>query len=648
LFIVQYHAPEFNRPMTTRSPDRPSRPKFHVYVLALALAVPACKKDEKTEADATKTSEGEKSDATPDAKAEGDAKGGIGELAGEAAGTAADSMSAAGALTRGSVLAHVMLPNPEALLGKIKQQAAPEAMGSFLDPKFIKEMGAMQLGARGEVLKNLQFDKPIACVLVDGTASPFPIACVLGYTGGADKLVEHMGTEGKQADPGGAKGHFVVEGQNLFIDALGDRVVVATDTDAIGKAKPYLEQNIIGRADKNISDVEIVAYVSAGMTRYEELLEPLLSSMGAPTPTASDNPIEKAVAEYVTGSSKDSVQRFKDMEQATLALGFHADGFTTRWAMFPVAGSEFEKEMQMASAGPVDLGFVEKLPNNSVMMAGVRFDGKIGEMKSIKALRDAVVGEYAKELGKDAATVNKAIDDFLAEETALYGEDVAAALAYEPGSLGGVVVQVPLDGGKSGRESWKAWSEQFTVDKVLGPEAAKKVTWSFKADAATIGGAPVDRWTLEPTKEALAEMEKESPETFKAIKAKWTSMAVTIDRAEVDGRAIFVITPTAGDKYMQAAIDAVGGKSALAEDRGYKAIAAKNAKVSALWAVDVKQGSDLLRQLLPPEDAAKIPPSLGNDLSDVWFSSSYGRAGSQTGEFSISQGFIDQLRALAN
>jgi hypothetical protein len=551
-------------------------------------------------------------------------------------------------MTRGSVLAHVMFPDPAALLGKIKRQAAPEAAGAFLEPEFIKMMASGQLGARGEVVKNIELDKPVACVLVDSTTSPVPVACTVGYTGGVDKLVTHMGEDGKQADAGGAKAHYLIEGQHLYVDALGDRVVFGTDPDALTKGKPYLEKNIINRADKNISDVEVVGYVSALMTRYEKELQPILDSVGKPPLPSPDNPMQQGITEYMLGTNKDMVAKFKQMEQATFAFGFNAEGFTARWAVFPTKGSEFEKELQAVSAGPVDLGFVEKLPDHSAMVVGMRFDGKIGEVKSLRALRDLIVAEYAKELGKDATAVNASLDAFFAEETLLYGEDIAAALTYEPGTLGGLLLEVPLEGGKSGRDGWKAWSEKFVAADVLGPEASKKITWSFKADAATIGGTPVDRWTIELTPDALAEIEKESPTELKAFRDKWKSLAVTVDRAEVEGRTIFVITPTEADKYMQAAIDAVSGKAALADDTGYKTVASKNAAVSALYAVDVKQSADFVRQLLPPEEAAKIPSPLGNDLSDAYFSSSYGRAGTQTGEFNVSQAFIDQIRAFAN
>jgi hypothetical protein len=66
-----------------------------------------------------------------------------------------------------------------------------------------------------------------------------------------------------------------------------------------------------------------------------------------------------------------------------------------------------------------------------------------------------------------------------------------------------------------------------------------------------------------------------------------------------------------------------------------------------MFAVDVKGGAAWLRELLPAEDAAKIPPNLGNDLSDVYMAQSYSESGTQSGEFVVSQPFVDQLRALA-
>ena len=625
--------------MTTRSTDRPSRRLFPCLIVGVALGVSACKKDP-PKAEASTKSEAKTADngeETPEEAKEGGA---------EKASTAADKIAAAPTMARGSVLGHVMLPAPSSLMGKIKRQAAPPAAAMFLDVEFIKNMAGMQLGSpRGDVIKNIDFDEPFACVLVDTKEVDFPVACTLGYLGGAKSMISDLGTDGKQADAGGAKGHFVLEGLDLYIDDVGEAVVVANHPEAIKKAKPYLEANILKRAEENLSDIEAVAYVGAAMVRYNDKLQPLLETFGAPPIDSSANPIEKAFAEYALGTNRDNVERFRQMEQATLGLGFDKAGFTARWAVFAKEGSDLHKEMEAVAAGPVDIDFVSKLPENAAMVAAMRFDGQIGEAKSMKELHDVIVREYARELGKDEAAVNKAITDFFKEENELYGNDVAVSALQLPGSLGAIILEAPAE--KPGRQKWAEWSESFGAKEILGEKASAKLTWEFKRDAATVLGVPIDRWAIKPTKEGLAKLEKENPENFKALKAKWKSTTITIDRAEGEGRVIFVVSFDGGEPYMKAAIAAAKGTKSLGSNPGFKTITSRSKSMSAMYAIDVKRTANALRTLIPAEAAAKIPADLGNDLGDAFFVNSYGKNGSQTGEFAISQGVIDQLRALA-
>ena len=607
--------------------------------MGVALGVTACKKDppkaeesSKDKPEAAKNAEEKAQEAKEDPP--------------EKDNTAADKIAAAPTMARGSVLGHVMLPAPSSLMGKIKRQAAPPQAAMFLDVEFIKNMAGMQLGSpRGDVIKNIDFDAPFACVLVDTKEVDFPVACTLGYAGGAKSMVSDLGSDGKQADAGGAKGHFVIEGLDLYIDDVEKAVVVANHPEAIKKAKPYLQDNILKRAEENLSDIEAVAYVGAAMERYNDKLQPLLEKMGAPPIDSTANPIEKAFAEYALGTNKDNVERFRQMEQATLGLGFDKNGFTARWAVFAKDGSDLHKEMEAVAAGPVDIDFVSKLPENAAMVAAMRFDGKIGETKSMKELHDVIVREYSRELGKDEAAVNKAILAFFEEENELYGNDIAMSALQLPGSLGAFILEAPTE--KPGRQKWAEWSEKFGVKEILGEKASAKLTWEFKRDAATIDGVAIDRWSIKPTKEGLAEMEKEDPEDFKAFKAKWKSTTVTIDRAEAAGRVIFVVSFDGGEPYMKAAIAAAKGTKALGENPGFKTITSRSKSMSAMYAIDVKRTANALRTLIPADAAAKIPADLGNDLGDAFFVNSYGKNGSQTGEFAISQGVIDQLRALA-
>ncbi len=632
--------------------NRPSKQSsFNLLALCLLVAPVgiACKGDKAAD---------EKADATEKKAAKADGKDGKDGEDGKAEAkdpkpvdaaiaTAADGISAAPTLARGDVLGHFMVPNPVGFLAEIKTQAAPASAAMFLDEQLLKSLASGQLGERSAVATNVQLDSPFGCAVVDSTVVDVPVACVFGYLGGAKALAGDLGKEGRQENDDGHVAHFVLEGNDIYLDDVDNLVAVSNHKDIFAKAKGYLATNIVERSEKAVSDIEIVGYVSAAMDRYKEELEPILAEMGKTPFTAEGSPMERAFFEYSMESNKQSVERFRQMQQITVGFGLEPAGFVTRWAVFPTAGSEFETELKAVSAGPVDTKFLGGLPSATWMAFGIRFDSKITDHDFIKKLSDIFVSEYAKELGREPEAVKTSLTAFFDEESKLYGDDVGLAVVHQPGTLGAFVLELPLEDA-SGRDAWKAWSEVFGPENVLGADGSKKVTWSFKTDALSIGEIPVDRWQIKPTPEGLKELRGEAGADFAKLEAKWKGLTVTVDRAEVDGRVIFVISPTDAEKHLQSAIEAAQGKGSLSGDAGYEKVLARAPKVSVLYAINAKGALDWVRELAGPEEAASIPRMVGNDLSDFFVVNSYSQSGSQAGELVLSQAFIDQLKALAD
>lgn len=631
--------------------NRPSTQSSLPLLALCLLAAPAglgCKgdkADEKTDAAAEKgaKTDGDSKDSK-DSKNSGESKA---KPLDAAAATAADGISAAPTLARGDVLGHFMVPNPVGFLGEVKSQAAPQSAGMFLDENLLKSLASGQLGERSAVATNVQLDSPFGCAVIDSTVVDIPVACVLGYLGGAKALASDLGKEGLQEEADGHVAHFVLEGNDIYLDDIDTLVAISNHKDVFAKAKGYLSTNIIERSDKAVSDIEIVGYVSAAMERYKKELEPLLAEMGKTPFTADGNPMERAFFEYSMESNKQSVDRFRQMQQITVGFGLEPAGFVTRWAVFPTAGSEFETELKAVSAGPVDTKFIGGLPASTWMGFGMRFDSKITDHEFVKKLADIFATEYAKELGREPEAVKTSLTAFFDEESKLYGDDVAFSIVHQPGTLGAFVLELPLEDA-SGRDAWKAWSEVFGPENVLGADGSKKLTWSFKPEALSVSEIPVDRWEIKPTSDGLKELRGEAGTDLAAIEAKWKGLTLTVDRVEVEGRAIFVISPTDAQTHLQAAIDAAKGKGSLSEDAGYGKILAHAPKVSVLYAISAKGALDWVRDIAPPEETASIPRALGNDLSDFFVVNSYSQSGSQAGELVLSQAFIDQIKALAD
>lgn len=623
-------------------------------MLALAALVafgPACKKDEP--AAETKT-DGKTADAKTDPGKAGPsgpgdaAKPGTGPGAG--VNPADQPIAPATKLQRGDVLAHIMIPNPAKLLGAVKTQLAPESKASFVDEAFLRSIASAGLGSRSAIATHIDLAKPVGCALVDLASAPAPVACIVGYTGGAAALATDLGAEGKQADSAGHVAKFVIEGKEVYVDDLGGEAVVSNGAEVFAKAKGYLETNVVARAGDVVTDIEVVAFPSNLMKRYEAELAPVLGMIGKMPPApGGGSKLAEAFAEYGVKANARTIDSFRQMDQVTFAVGLEPIGFVMRFATFPMPGSELETQAKTTAAGPMDAAIVKNLPASTWAVLG--FNAHLSQALDtgpMKELRNVFVDAYADELGKDRAATEAAVDAFLADQAATFSGQSAAAFMHEPGTLGGFVLVRNLQEGKEAREGWKTWSTGFTPEAILGAEAAKQITWTFQQDAAKVGDVAVDRWVIEPSAEAQEKMRKDGGEKLAEWEKKLGGLKLVINRAESGGKVAYLLSPGSDDKYAQAVVGALGGTGGLGSDPGLSTIVDRNPGVSAVFGINIKGVLGWAAEIVPPEEMSKIPPGIGNDLSDVFMAASYGDNGAQSGEFVISQKLIDQLRKLAN
>jgi hypothetical protein len=614
-----------------------------IAALALLTGLGACKKDKPAEeTEAAAPAEQGAASGEAQARSEKTTTPGGGP-------TTADGLSPASQLQRGQVLGHVLVPNASVFLGEIRDQVAPGSAGMFLDENMLRTLAAGQLGGRSNIAKKIDLAAPMGCALVDSTVTAVPLACIVGYTGGVDAVIADLGEDGKQSDSAGHVAHYQLAGQDVYVDALDGHVVLTNHAELFEKTKGYLQSNMIGRASKVASDVETVAYVSSVLTRYEQTLAPILDQITeAQQITVGGNKVSEAMAQYNAKSTQNMIDRWTEMDQITVGFGLEPVGFVLRYAVFPTPGSRLEAESKAAAAGSLDAGIVKQLPASAWMIAGAAFDWTtFKETESSKELRTVLGNAYAAAVGKEAAEVNAAIEGYFDEAAQLYGNEIAYALIHEPDTVGAIVANARLATGKKGREQWQAWTKKFTPENILDAESRKKLTWSFAFDAYDVDGVPVDRWTIEPTPAGHKDLQAEMGPQLADLERKLGGLRLVIDRAELDGRVLYVVTPMAEHKSMTAVVGAAKGKGDLAGDAGLADVLARSSGLSGLLAVDVSRAADWLRAILPPDGAARIPPNLGNALSDVAMATSYAKSGTQTGELVVSQAFIDQLRALA-
>lgn len=619
------------------------RPRL-IALCALPLVVAGgCKKDDPVVAE-TKTADDSKAEGekTPEDKPDADPKPADGApVTGLGVATAAKIQAATAAaaaaplLEHEGILGHFMMGNAVASVKEVKAQASPASVENMVDLEGLKSLAALQLGDRSSVAINVDLTKPFGCALVNSTVDDTPVACVIGYTGGAEGLVKDLGEGGKLPD---AKGHvaaYEVEGQKVYIDALGDGVALSNHPDVLASAKTYLEANIVNRADEAIADFEVVVYPADAMLRYGKEVEDLmrgfdeLSKIGDTSSPTSPADLKKRVA---------------DMGQFAIGLGMTPAGAHLSVATHAKPGSDLQKEFDTTYAGRMEEDFVSKLPMSTFVFAGMQIGSGVTDSENWGKAIDFASAGIADEFDIDAAKLKVEFEAFLKEESELYSRDLAMGMLYEPGTLGALVLEV----GKAapGRDLWKAWSERFTTEAVLPKKAQDGIQWKFEAGATTIEGVEIDRWSIGPTPEVFKEAAAD--EDADRLMKLWPDLTMQIDRAEIDDRVIFVASPTEGDSYMQAAIKATRDGKTIKDRKGWSGLDSGRSGIVGLYAFDIAGGIEWLRPILPPSDAAEIPSPLGVGIDDVTIVFRHPAPGVVSGSFNVSQSFINQLKLLAD
>ncbi|HEY0137169.1 MAG TPA: hypothetical protein VGB85_23960, partial [Nannocystis sp.] len=310
--------------------------------LALAGGTFGCNKDEQKKAEPTAATAGT---APADAK----------DPATTVADVTAPISSAVGAVALASggriaplsaepdILGHFAIANMSRLLVDVKTQLVPPKYAGFLEEAALRSLLSIALEKRGNLAMNFDMAAPFGCALVDPKVEDIKLGCAFGYKGGAKAFVTDLGEAEKAADAAGHVAAYTVEGKSIYVDALGEGVVVSAGAETFNKTQSYLQRNVVARAGEIHGDIEVVVYMSTVVDRYRDQLAPLFEQADSQEPAPSGNPAVdgavKAWTDYRKRSGKTTVDRIAEFAQFTGFFSVEPAGVMMGGALFPKAGS---------------------------------------------------------------------------------------------------------------------------------------------------------------------------------------------------------------------------------------------------------------------------------------------------------------------
>jgi hypothetical protein len=556
---------------------------------------------------------------------------------------------------KGTVFGHFVIPNGAQLLTETKEQLMIPAYKGFLDEAALRSLVSLQLPEKRKPLaQNFNIAAPMGCVLVDIKAyKDAPASCTFAYKGGAKQLVTDLGDQDKQADAAGHLAKYRLEGQDVYVDELGDHVVLSGYDDVFAKTRVYIEKNLIGRAGSIRGDFEAVGFLSDAFAYYRQDIQPFLDEyeqMQQPPTDSTGHPgLDAAVkvwTDYNHKSTEQTIQSFGEMAQVSFYMGIEPVGVVTGMSIVPAPGSRFERNSKATGGARISQALSVTAPAKTLMMASFGTKPEAFDNEQAAEVRKVVAESWGALTGHPPSDAENAMTEFLNEYRDNYtGHGLMALVDAKASPLFGAMMASELKPGKSTRSSFEAFSKRFTPEAVVGKEFSQYVTWKFDMETHTVDGVPVDRFTLEPTPKAKQMLEKEMSAKDKEQVDKWFGgIRLIVDRSEVEGRVIWTMSPKGENGFAEQVIAAQKGKGniggepigrMLTHDPAASAVMGFDVKSTIAW---LKDFPELDREL------AEVPDTMGNDLSDVFVTTQQRTDGVFVGEFVIAQPLLDQIK----
>lgn len=372
-----------------------------------------------------------------------------------------------------AIYGFVRIPSTTRLLTQVGA-VLPPAYRAFLSEPLLRSSLGAALGSRAALTEHIVLDRPMGCVITSPLHDDRPFACAVAYAGGFSALMRDLGPDGFVSGTEGYA-HYRIEGQPVFLTAMGDHIAIAFVPDLITTTREALERDII---DAPLGDDEVVAtaYPSVIFEDARDQIDDALHMM-LPSPSADPN-----TAAYMEAQRKQWLS-WAELERADLWLDLSDSNVELGYRGTALAGTATATAYDGAHALGQDRELLALLPGNALAVGGMGID--------ISALADdPMLGAYMQTLGSlDGSDANASLAKQYRDGLALWTEQTTGrasmALLHERGTKGGFVMAYRLkpdvDALPKLREIFArygeptALSEQYRVELRPGAFRAGKV-----------------------------------------------------------------------------------------------------------------------------------------------------------------------------
>lgn len=523
------------------------------------------------------------------------------------------------------------IPDPTSLVEQVRNQLVPPAQRGMFDVSILRSMIGSTLGPRGGVAERVDLSRPMGCVVTSPKRHDVPLACVVGYRGGLDQLVEDLGAEG-YVSGGEDYAAYRFEGQALYLNAMGDHVAFSFAPELTAATRDRLQRDIIG-APAGAEDLAGTVYPGTIFEDAHDEIEDLIERGKTPATTATE------YQRLAWEARRRQLLSFGELERADLWLDLAPAGLRLGYRGQARAGTPTRKAYDGQPELRHDLALLELMPAEAFLLGSMRFD--VASM-----FDDPLFGSYAQVMNSlDSSDAGAAFAQVFRESLSAWIElstgHATIAMMHVRGTKGGFVVAYRLQAGADASAKLREIFERY---EALPPDGPLPFEFELKRGTVRAGKVRGDVVTMRPSAKAQ-DLLQNDPGWAILTKALGGSLALQTAYAQRDDVLYMAMAPQKAERYLQRALAAGAGKRNLESRKEAMELLGPHSGDSMVLMTDVGEVLGWL-VAIGAMDAPRKP--VGGKLDDVVLSM---RPGPEPGQrevvVEVSQSLLDGLLTLA-
>ena len=519
---------------------------------------------------------------------------------------------------------------PDRLIEQIREQLVPPAQRIVFSETMLRPMLGSMLGSRSGVAEHIDLSRPLGCVVASPKRYDRPLACVVGYQGGLDRLVEDLGADGYVSGDDDYAA-YRIEGQPLYLNAIGEHVAVSFTPDLTAATRDRLQRDIIdGGADgKELAGTAFLGVIfEDSREEIEQFVEREVSS--TPNTDAYQRAMKDAQRrQWLSYAELDSAELWVDLTPERIRMGYRG---TAR------ADTPTRKSYDANRDHYHDRALLEMLPAESFVLASMTLEpSSMSDDPIFGAYRQAMTS--LDDTGSTAALA-QLFRDNLATWRELSTGQAAMAMLRERGTLGGVVFVYRL---KPDADAQSRLRESFERYRTLPADTALPFEFTLRRGAFRKGKLRGDIATMKPNAQTRARL-KDNPAWAKLTRVLGGPPALQTAYVQQGDVLYMAIAPKKAGLYVKRAMAASAGTRNVGRRKDAMAVLDGHDRDSMMVMADVGELIDWLVAI----DAIDAPSRpVRKTLDGVVFSMRSGEPGQREVVIEVSQPLIDSLLRLA-